>query len=295
MGGLAFSENSRFLYVSSFAYLYQFDLQSGDIPASKVTIGFPEPSGEGYFLSQLAPNGKIYVGTQGSTFNLHIIHSPNKRAPTCNFEFIGFPLPKRNFRTIPNFPYYGLGPMDGSSCDTLGIDNPMPVAAFEYTADSAALAIEFFDGSFFATEWYWDFGDGATSTQRHPVHSYAQSGAYTVCLTASNMTGSDMVCDTIQLGEITSLGEPLVREGVLRVYPNPAANEIFLTAEHLPAGLVVFRVYDALGREVLRRELQINNGRFYERLDISALPAGLYFWRVEAGGALVGGGKVVVY
>jgi hypothetical protein len=109
------------------------------------------------------------------------------------------------------------------------------------------------------------------------------------------MTGSDMVCDTIQLGEITSLGEPLVREGVLRVYPNPAANEIFLTAEHLPAGLVVFRVYDALGREVFRRPLQGTVSRVEERIDISGLSAGLYFWRVEAGGALVGGGKVVVY
>ncbi|NUQ26868.1 MAG: T9SS type A sorting domain-containing protein [Saprospiraceae bacterium] len=182
----------------------------------------------------------------------------------------------------------------------------MPVAAFEYTADSAALAIEFFDGSFFATGWYWNFGDGTTSTQRHPVHSYAQSGAYTVCLTASNMTGSDTVCDTIQLGEITNLGEPLAREGVVRVYPNPATNEIILEVErihefsphpHRPstAGPFIFTLYDALGREVLRLPLQGTVSRVEERIDISDLPAGLYFWRVEAGGAQVGGGKVVVY
>ncbi|NUQ26836.1 MAG: T9SS type A sorting domain-containing protein [Saprospiraceae bacterium] len=209
---------------------------------------------------------------------------------SSNFEFNGIKLPTRNFRTIPNFPYYGLGPMDGSSCDTLGIDNPVPVAAFEYTADSAALAIEFFDGSFFATEWYWDFGDGATSTQRHPVHSYAQSGAYIVCLTASNMTGSDMVCDTILLGQITGVEEAPAEEGVVRVFPNPATHEITLVAESLPAGPAIFKIYDALGREVLRRSLQAGAARIEERVDISRLPAGAYFWRVEA----VGGKLVVI-
>jgi hypothetical protein len=298
MGGLAFSENSRFLYVSSFKYFYQFDLEAEDISASRFTIGSMLDHPDAitcFFLSQLAPNGEIIAGTCGTNDSLHVIRKPNKKGNKSEFIFNGFVLPTLNFRTIPNFPYYGLGPMDGSSCDTLGIDNPVPVAAFEYTADSAALAIEFFDGSFFATEWYWDFGDGATSTQRHPVHSYAQSGAYTVCLTASNMTGSDMVCDTIQLGQITSLEEPSAREGVLRVYPNPATHEITLVAERFPAGPVVFRVYDALGLEVLRRQMHSNTGRMEERVDISGLPAGLYFWRVEAGGTLVGGGKVVVY
>jgi hypothetical protein len=275
MGGLAFSENSRFLYVSSFAYVYQFDLHATDIAASKSQIAYPFPGhGEGFFLSQLGPNGKIYIGTQGSHFYLHIIHNPNKRAPACNFEYIGLPLPTRNFRTIPNFPYYGLGPMDGSPCDTLGIDNPVPVAAFEYTADSAALAIEFFDGSFFATEWYWDFGDGATSTQRHPVHSYAQSGAYIVCLTASNMTGSHTVCDTIQLGEITSLGEPLVREGVLRVYPIPARNSIQVEIANAKPGMI--RLLDMHGRVLLTHPVgNVPDGQTIT-LDAGILNNGIY-------------------
>ncbi|NUQ25575.1 MAG: hypothetical protein HUU34_16635, partial [Saprospiraceae bacterium] len=42
-------------------------------------------------------------------------------------------------------------------------------------------------------------------------------------------------------------------------------------------------------------DLFLNQPLQQVRIDISALPAGLYFWRVEAGGAQVGGGKVVVY
>lgn len=36
------------------------------------------------------------------------------------------------------------------------------------------------------TGWHWDFGDGDTSDQQSPVHTYTRSGAYTVTLTGRN-------------------------------------------------------------------------------------------------------------
>jgi PKD repeat protein len=41
------------------------------------------------------------------------------------------------------------------------------------------------------TAWSWDFGDGSTSTEQNPSHTYASSGAFTVSLAASNALGSD--------------------------------------------------------------------------------------------------------
>lgn len=38
------------------------------------------------------------------------------------------------------------------------------------------------------TSWNWDFGDGATSTQQNPVHTYTAGGTYTVTLSASDGT-----------------------------------------------------------------------------------------------------------
>lgn len=43
-------------------------------------------------------------------------------------------------------------------------------------------AVQFTDGSYQATSWYWDFGDGSTSTQQNPSHFYLNSGQYTVSL-----------------------------------------------------------------------------------------------------------------
>ncbi len=45
------------------------------------------------------------------------------------------------------------------------------------------------------TSWHWDFGDGTTSDQQHPVHTYARDFAhYVVTLTVSGPEGSARQC-----------------------------------------------------------------------------------------------------
>ena len=39
------------------------------------------------------------------------------------------------------------------------------------------------------TAWHWDFGDGASSDERNPVHQYEQQGAYDVRLTVTGASG----------------------------------------------------------------------------------------------------------
>jgi PKD repeat protein len=40
-----------------------------------------------------------------------------------------------------------------------------------------------------ATSWFWDFGDGNTSTLQNPTHTYSQGGAFTITLVSSTTTG----------------------------------------------------------------------------------------------------------
>jgi PKD repeat protein len=44
-----------------------------------------------------------------------------------------------------------------------------------------------------ATAWQWSFGDGGSSTQQNPSHTYTVPGSYTVSLIASNAGGSTTV------------------------------------------------------------------------------------------------------
>lgn len=47
--------------------------------------------------------------------------------------------------------------------------------------------------------YHWDFGDGQTSTQKHPTHQYQAPGNYEICLTVTNHCGATMECQTIDL------------------------------------------------------------------------------------------------
>jgi|GEM_PF-633135 len=69
-----------------------------------------------------------------------------------------------------------------------------PVANFtaNVTSGPAPLAVAFTDTSTGGpTSWSWDFGDGGSSTEQNPVHTYTALGTYTVSLTASNAHGAD--------------------------------------------------------------------------------------------------------
>ncbi|HRJ15462.1 MAG TPA: hypothetical protein PLI34_10745, partial [Saprospiraceae bacterium] len=61
-GGISISPNSRFLYVSSFRYVYQYDLHAADIEASRITVAEWDGFYDGhpnlpttFYLAQLAP------------------------------------------------------------------------------------------------------------------------------------------------------------------------------------------------------------------------------------------------
>ena len=53
------------------------------------------------------------------------------------------------------------------------------------------------------TSWEWDFGDGATSTDENPVHTYTAAGEYTVILVVSsgNVSYSEEKTDYIYVTE----------------------------------------------------------------------------------------------
>ena len=124
--GVAFAPNSRYLYVSSGKYLYQFDTDSSNILASKTTIGrydgFTDqglPFATFFYQAQLATDGKIYINTPNTTQWLHVINHPDNPGLNCDLVQHGLMLPTYNGFTIPNFPNYFLGVESNSICDSL--------------------------------------------------------------------------------------------------------------------------------------------------------------------------------
>ena len=84
-----------------------------------------------------------------------------------------------------------------------------PVSNFSanVTSGDIPLSVNFTDLSQNSpTSWLWDFGDGSTSTDQNPTHTYASSGIYNVSLNATNVGGSN-VCT--QFSYITATLTPV--------------------------------------------------------------------------------------
>ncbi|TNE58413.1 MAG: PKD domain-containing protein, partial [Bacteroidetes bacterium] len=80
-------------------------------------------------------------------------------------------------------------------CEEITLVDCNLFASYDYY--QYGLEIEFVDYSFDSpTSWFWDFGDGETSTDQNPIHVYSDFDVYTVCLTVSKVVNGVLCEDT---------------------------------------------------------------------------------------------------
>ncbi len=288
-GGVAFSPNSRFMYVAMEETIYQFDMEAEDIVASKTIVatydGHIDSSLDStsmiatkFNFMQLAPNGKIYMTVPSTrSLHLHVIDQPDSLGVACNVIQRGLELPYYHWYNMPRFPNYRLGPLSGSPCDTLG-----PVASFIYEDTDTTAQVRFTDQSAKEpTSWHWDFGDGMTSTEEHPLHTYLTPGTYEVCLWVENRFGTDSICEMVPV--IFTGTEDLVNANLFKIFPNPTMD--------------YFGIQSSL--EINKVEVYASDGRLLlsdaeRNISVRNLPSGLYVVKVRFRNGQVGFGKVVV-
>ena len=133
----AFSPSGNLIYVSPdnlTKNFYQFDLNAPNITTSKVLLNSYPDTGltqwNTYNWHNLAPDGKIYIpivsNYQGpnidniTTQHLDVIEYPDSVGTACHYIRQAFSLGSHHAAAcLPNMPYYGLGAITGSICDSL--------------------------------------------------------------------------------------------------------------------------------------------------------------------------------
>jgi len=90
------------------------------------------------------------------------------------------------------------------------LNPPVPSFSASLTSGKAPLAVDFSGkGTGSPTSWKWSFGDGNTSTEKTPVHTFNKSGLYSVTLTASNEKGSNTLTKTGFIAVSSTLNIPV--------------------------------------------------------------------------------------
>jgi gliding motility-associated-like protein len=112
----------------------------------------------------------------------------------------------------------------------LGLPTP-DFNAPDVTDCNVPFTVNFNDLSTGAVGWNWDFGDGGTSTQQNPSHTYTALGNYTVKLIT---TGANGCSDSITKNQFVRIQKPVVNinglplEGCIpfTISPTPNVNAV---------------------------------------------------------------------
>jgi hypothetical protein len=133
--GNLFYVSTTGVYITDTLYLFQYNLNATNIPLSCDTLErFIHPIGPGAL--RLAPDDKIYFsrayesGLFGYPYqdsvrnyineNLSVINYPDSIGAPCGYSPFSFYLGgKRTYYGLPNNPYYDLGALAASPCDTI--------------------------------------------------------------------------------------------------------------------------------------------------------------------------------
>lgn len=147
--------------------------------------------------------------------------------------------------------------------------------------------VTFTNNSAGADTYNWNFGDGATSTDLNPVHTYTAPGNYLVTLEAKATAGcTDADSTTIVVDGVLSLGDLESQFGKIEVFPNPSNGVFSLSLELNKAYEVEIEVLNLVGQTVWKQAAE-SVVQQNKTIDLAQLADGVYTLKIHLDGVTV--------
>lgn len=196
----SFSPNSKLLYRLEYYFdpgfafypkehnylLHQIDPYAVSPVNTKILI----KETEYHRYMQLAPNNKIYMSVlNGALPYVSSINDPNARIQDSS----QFDYTEESVFTIKN----GIGGMSQGITNHINAKALVDLDTNFVIREMSCFTKRFLPSTCCASSYYWNFGDGTTSTSMEIEHTYADTGWYDVSLV---MNGSDTITKRIRVG-----------------------------------------------------------------------------------------------
>ena len=143
------------------------------------------------------------------------------------------------------------------------------------------------------TSWLWNFGDGNTSIEQNPKHTYNNTGLYTVSLKVCH----DDVCDTtVRTNFIEVLPNGIVElkaDISAEVYPNPNKGRFSLHIVSASNEKLQLQIYSTIGKMIHSEELHVS-GDVSKDIDLTHMSKGIYYLRLLSKDNMVLSKKIII-
>ncbi len=144
------------------------------------------------------------------------------------------------------------------------------------TNPSANATVTFNNTGSTGASYFWDFGDGNTSTNENPNHVYEEEGEYTVVqsvITSNGCSVTDVIDLTVNVATSTT---DLAAEKFIEVFPNPTNGLLSVNFSFAEAEQIGIQVSDVAGKLLLSQDpVSYRNNNI--QLDLQSFENGTYF------------------
>jgi PKD repeat protein len=154
-----------------------------------------------------------------------------------------------------------------------------PVA--DFTTAISDLTVQFTNTSTGGITFSWDFGDGNSSFDESPEHTYAEAGDYTVTLTITNSCGTEMKTETIKVDPSSATNWKFLNKFV--VYPNPNDGNFILELAGDPADNLRIDLFNVIGQKVYGANENFRSGQLKKVFRQGNLQSGMYTLQITEG------------
>ncbi len=128
-----------------------------------------------------------------------------------------------------------------------------------------------------------------TTSKLNPTVTYNLSVS-----NVKNMAGLPIVADNYPFSIFP--GDSIIDQVIprLKVYPNPATDQLTLEVELVTAETIVINIYDSVGKGFYFGEVSFEAGSNIMNLDISHLTDGLYYIKLNSRATNISGRKLLI-
>ncbi len=159
------------------------------------------------------------------------------------------------------------------------------------TSGTVPLTVQFSDSSAGSIKsWFWDFGDGNTSTEQNPSHTYETADTFTVSLTVTGPGGSDTETKEkyiIMTNPVSVMDNEKVLPtsfAVYQNYPNPFNPNTQIeydVQEPFKVYMVIYNLNGQVVKELVNSYQQ--PGKYFINVNMQEIPSGIYFYEIQIG------------